>query len=144
MHFDRRAVQAHVFPADGQDLLFLQPREDPVQYPRFTPAIHPRVDGMPVAKLFRQAAPFAAMLHHVKQSIEQLEIAHADIASLPRQTIGNLFILSSGKLHFHHFAQNSQRVQVVLTGPSRITKEYPAHRARPGSRECRSQRAGKR
>jgi len=122
MHFDRRAVQAHVFPADGQDLLFLQPREDPVQHPRFTPAIHPRVDGMPVAKLFRQAAPFAAMLHHVKQSIEQLEIAHAYIASLPWQTIGNLLILSSGKLHFHHFAQDSQRVQVVLTGPRALTE----------------------
>jgi hypothetical protein len=70
MHFDRGAIQAHMLAADRQNLLLLQPGEDPVQYPRFTPAIHPGVDRMPVAKLFWQAAPFATMLYHIKQDIE--------------------------------------------------------------------------
>ena len=122
MHLNRGAVQAHVLPADGQDLLLLQPGEDPVQYPRFTPAIHPRVDRMPVAKLFWQAAPFATMLHHIKQGIEQFQISHAHVATLPRQAIGDPLILTLSKLHSLHFAQNSLSVQVVLTGISAFEK----------------------
>ena len=44
--FDGRAVQAHVFDVDGQDLFFLQPGKDPIQDASFAPAIHSRVDGM--------------------------------------------------------------------------------------------------
>ena len=61
MRFDGRAVQAYVFDVNGQNLLLLQLGKDPVQDPGFAPAIHPRVDGMPIAKMLRQTAPFAAM-----------------------------------------------------------------------------------
>jgi hypothetical protein len=118
MHFDRGAVQAHVLPADGQDLFLLQPGKNPIQHSRFAPAIHPRVDGMPVAKVFGQASPLAAMLYHIKQSIEQLQIGHAHIAALPRQAIGNPLILFLCKLHPRQIAPKTLSVQVVLTGPS--------------------------
>jgi hypothetical protein len=117
MHFDRGAVQAHVLPADGQDLFLLQPGKNPIQHSRFAPAIHPRVDGMPVAKVFGQASPLAAMLYHIKQSIEQLQIGHAHIAALPRQAIGNPLILFLCKLHPRQIAPKTLSVQVVLTGP---------------------------
>ena len=84
--------------ADRQNLLLLQPGEDPVQHSRFTPAIHPGVDRMPVTKLFWQAAPFATMLYHIKQGIEQFQITHAHIATLPRQAIGDPLILTLSKL----------------------------------------------
>ena len=108
MHFNRGAVQAHMRLVDGQDLLLLQPGEDSVQHPRFAPAVHARVDGVPVTKVFGQAAPFAAMLHHIKEGIEQLQIGHAHVAPLPRQAIGNLAILTLGKLHSRDYAEKSQ------------------------------------
>ena len=44
VYFDGGAIQAHVLPTEDQDLLLLQPGEEPVQHPRLTPAIHPRVN----------------------------------------------------------------------------------------------------
>jgi len=116
MHFDRGAIQAHMLAADGQNLLLLQPREDTIQHPRFTPTIHPRVDRMPVAKLLGQSPPFAAVLNHIKQRIEQLQIGHAHVPALPRQAIGDPLILSLSKPHTRHLALNYPNVQVVLTG----------------------------
>jgi len=106
MHFNRGAIQAHVLAAEGENLLLLQPREDPIQHSRFTPAIHTRVDRMPVAKLFGQAPPFAAMLHHVKHGIEQLQIGHAHVPALPHQAIGKPLILILGQLHPHQHASS--------------------------------------
>ena len=85
MNLDGGAVQAHMFDSDGQDLLFLQPGENPVQYARLAPAAHPCVDGMPVAEMFRQAAPFATVFHHIQQGVEKLQVGDFDIAALPRQ-----------------------------------------------------------
>jgi len=84
---------------DGQDLLLLQPSEDPIQYARFAPAAHAGIDGMPVAKMLRQTAPFAPMLHHIEQGVEKLQIGHAHVAALPRQTISDAPILTFCKLH---------------------------------------------
>lgn len=99
MHFDGGAVQAHMFDSDGKDLLLLQAGKNPVQHAGFAPAVHPRVDGMPVAKMFRQTAPFATMLHHIQQGVEQLQIGYAHIAALPRQTVSDPLILTLCKLH---------------------------------------------
>jgi len=99
VNFDGGAVQAHVFYSDGQDLLFLQPGKDPVQDARLAPSVHPRVDRMPVAQMLGQAAPLATMLDHIKQSIEKLQIGHADIAALSRQAISDTLILTLSELH---------------------------------------------
>jgi len=74
----------------------LQPGKDPVQDPGFAPAIHPRVDGVPIAKMLRQPTPFAVMLHHIEQRIEQLQIGHADVPALTWQAIGNALKLALG------------------------------------------------
>jgi hypothetical protein len=99
MHFDAGAVQAHRFDADGQDLLLLQPSKNPVQHSGFAPAVHPRVDRMPVTPMLGQSSPFATILHYVKQSVEQLQIGHAHIAALSRQAISNALKLTLGNLH---------------------------------------------
>jgi len=70
MHFYRGAVQAHVFDVNGQDLFRLETGKNPIQDPGFAPAIHPRVDGVPIAKILRQTAPFAAILHDIQQRVE--------------------------------------------------------------------------
>ena len=89
-----------MFDPDGQDLLLLQPGKGPVQNARFAPTVHPRVDGMPVAHMTGQAAPFATVLNHIKKSVEQLQIGHADIAALSREAISDTLILALGE--FHH------------------------------------------
>ena len=81
---DGGAVQAHLLDPDRQDLLRLQAGEDTVQNPRFAPAVHPRVNRVPVAKLRRQTPPFASVFHHVKEGVEQGQIVQADIATLTR------------------------------------------------------------
>ena len=53
MYFDGRAVQAYMLDVNGQDLFFLEPGKDSVQDAGFAPAIHSRVDGMPIAEMLR-------------------------------------------------------------------------------------------
>jgi len=88
-----------MFDADGQDLLLLQPGKDTVQDPGLAPAAHPCVDGMPIAQMLGQTAPFAAMLNHIQQGVEQLQIGHAHIAALTRQTISDALKLALSEFH---------------------------------------------
>jgi hypothetical protein len=85
-----------VFDVNSQDLLLLQSGEYPIQNPSLAPAIHPRVDAMPVAKMLWQAAPFTAMLNNTQQRVEQLQIGCFDVAALPWQTISNALKLTLG------------------------------------------------
>jgi len=94
VNLDGRAIQADVFDPDGQDLFLLQPGENPIQHARLAPAVHAGVDGMPVAEMAGQTAPFAPLLHHIEQGVEKLQIGHADIAALPRQAISDALILT--------------------------------------------------
>ena len=113
MHFDGGAVQCHAFNPNPQDLLLLQASENSVQHPRFAPfapAVHPRVNGMPVAQTFGQTAPFASHFGNMQQGVEQLKIDHAHIATLTRQTPGNALILPLGDFHY-----------LILTTPARKT-----------------------
>ena len=96
MNLDDRAVQTDVIEADGHNLFGLQPGKDSVQNSRLAPAVHARVDRMPIAKMLRQAAPFAAMLNHIQQRVEPLQIGHADVAALARQAIGDALKLVLG------------------------------------------------
>ena len=96
MHFDGRAVQTHVFDMNGQDLLLLQPGKDPIQDTGFAPAIHSCVDGMPIAKMFGQTAPFAAILNDIEQGVEQLQIGYVHVAALAWKAISNALKLALG------------------------------------------------
>ena len=51
------------------------------------PAVHARVDRVPVAEPFGQSAPLAAMLGHIEDGVDYLQVAQADIAALLGQTV---------------------------------------------------------
>jgi len=87
MYFDDSAVQTHRFDPDAHQLLMLQFLEQSIQNTRFRPAIHARVDRVPVAKALGQAAPFAAILCYKQNRIDDLKVAERDIAALNRQKI---------------------------------------------------------
>src|SRR5579862_5603310 len=72
---------------------------------------------MPVAKMLWQAAPFATVLYHIQQSIEQLQIGHAHIPALPRQTISDALKLTLCDFHAPKECRQNSKCQLVLTGP---------------------------
>ena len=99
MHFDHGAVQTHRLDLDTHDLSMLQLFKNPIQYATLGPAIHARVDGMPVAEPFGQTALLATMLGHVQDRIENEQIRMADIAPLSGQTVLDLLILRFVEFH---------------------------------------------
>ena len=101
MHFDHGAVQRHGFDLDADDLLALEALEDAVEHSGLAPAVHARVDGVPVAEVLRQPAPLAALLGHMQDGVEHAEVGQADVPPLPRQAVFNLAILHFGDFHQH-------------------------------------------
>jgi hypothetical protein len=99
MHLDNGAVQRDRLDLDAHDLSMLQPFEHPIQHAELGPAVHAGVDRVPVAEALGQAAPLAAVLGHIQDRIEHLQIGQADVASLTRQTALDLFVLGLGDLH---------------------------------------------
>ena len=85
MHFDRGRVQGHRFDLDADDLIVLQLREYPIQHAVLRPAVHPRINGVPVAEPLGQTAPFAALLGHIQDRVQHPQIGQAHIAALNRQ-----------------------------------------------------------
>ena len=99
MHLDRGRIEAEGFDLDAHDLLLLQLLEDLIQNASLGPAIHARVNGVPLTKTGRKTAPFAALLGHIKNCIEHLKVMKGHIPALNWQAILDLFVLLSRELH---------------------------------------------
>jgi len=99
MHFHAGAVQAERLDLDADDPVPLQLLEHAVQHAVLRPAVHPRVNRVPIAEPFRQPAPFAAVFGHEKDRVEHLQIRKHHVPPLPREQRGDLFILSLGQFH---------------------------------------------
>ena len=99
MNLHNGAIQGHGLDLDADELSTLQLLEQSIQHTALGPAIHARVDRMPVAKAPGQAAPFAAVFGYIQDGIENLKIRETYVASLPRQTILDLLILGFGNFH---------------------------------------------
>jgi hypothetical protein len=82
MHFDDSAVQADRLDLDAHDLSMLQFLEHAIEYSALGPAIHARIDGVPIAEAIGQSAPFATVLSHVQDRIDYAQIRMADVAPL--------------------------------------------------------------
>jgi len=106
MHLDDGTVQGHRFDLDAHDLSVLQLFENPIQYAELGPAVHSRVDRVPVAEALGQSSPFAAVLGNVQDRIEHLQIGQADVAALPGQTTLDLLVLGLGDLHARTVREN--------------------------------------
>ena len=74
----------------------LQLLKQSIQHAASGPAIHARVDRMPIAKALGQAAPLAAVFGHIQDRIENLKIREAYVASLPRQATFDPLVLRFG------------------------------------------------
>ena len=99
MDLDACGVQRDGFDPDTHDLRTLQLLEHAIQDASFGPAIHARVNRVPVAEALGHSAPLAAMLSNVQDGIDHLQIAEADIATLNRQAVLDLGELFRRDLH---------------------------------------------
>ena len=99
MDLDAGGVQRHSFDLDAYDLGLLQLLEYSVEHAGLGPAVHPRIDGVPVAKSLGQAAPLAAVFGHEEDGVQDLQVAQADIATLRGQAVLDLLELGCCDLH---------------------------------------------
>ena len=99
MHFDDGAVQANRLDLDAHDLSMLQLLEYAIEHPILGPAIHARVDGVPIAESLGQSAPLATVLGHVQDRIDYAQIRMADVAALLGQAVLDLAVLRFGDFH---------------------------------------------
>ena len=93
MNLSDHTVLTHRFDLDADQLLALQLGKKPVQSPGFRPAIHARVDRMPVAKSLRQCSPLAAVFRDKQNRIDHVEILMRDVAALSGQVRLNSCVL---------------------------------------------------
>ena len=117
MDLDACGVQRDGFDPDTHDLRTLQLLEHAIQDASFGPAIHARVNRVPVAEAFGQSAPLATMFGHIEDRIDHLQIAQADVATLPGQAVFNGGELFGRDLHVGDFLAQSSPSPLVLTRP---------------------------
>jgi hypothetical protein len=72
MDFDRGTIERNMIDLNVNDVMFLQCGENMIQDTFLGPSISAGVNRMPIAKLFRQSAPFAAVFCNIKNGIEHL------------------------------------------------------------------------
>src|ERR1700688_699954 len=87
MNLHNRTIEAHGLYFYAYQLFALQLCEQPIQHPALGPAIHARVDGMPVAKALRQRAPLTSVLGDIQNCVDDLQIRLRHVASLTRQIL---------------------------------------------------------
>ena len=82
MDFHDGAVQGDRLDLDAHNLFSLELCEHSIEDAALRPPIHPSVDGVPVAESLGQAAPFAAVLGHVEDGIENLGSSGSRVGNL--------------------------------------------------------------
>ena len=80
-----RAVQAHRFDLDADQLFALQFGEQSIEHAGFRPAVHAGIDRVPVAEALRQRPPFAAVLRDEEDRVDHVKILVRNVAALDRQ-----------------------------------------------------------
>lgn len=106
MNLDRGRVERKGFNLDSHDLLGLQLLEDAIQNAALGPAIHARIDAMPVAKSRWKTAPFAALLGYIQNRVQHSEILELHIPALNWQAILDPLVLLRCNLHLLIVYQN--------------------------------------
>ena len=72
MHLDTCGIERNGLNLDAHDLLLLQFSKHAIDNAGFGPAIHARVDRVPVAIALGKGAPLAAVLGDKKDRVDQL------------------------------------------------------------------------
>ena len=99
MHLDDGAVEADRLNLHADQLLMLQLLEKPIEYAGFRPAIHARVNGVPVAEAPGQSTPLAAVLRDVQDRVDDLQVTERDVAALYGQKRLDAIELSGTDFH---------------------------------------------
>ena len=99
MDLDDGAIHRHGLELDTHNLLALQVFEHLVQHTVLRPAVHAGVNGVPIAKSWRQSSPFAAVFGDIQDGIEHLPVRNAYIAALDREMWRDAFVLRMGEFH---------------------------------------------
>jgi hypothetical protein len=86
MRLDRRAIEAQSLKPYLYYPFALQRFEEPLKRSVLAPAAHSHVNRMPIPERFGQSSPFASVFGHVRDSVDELQIADADVASPARKT----------------------------------------------------------
>ena len=108
MDLDDGAVHRYRFEFDAHDLFPLEVFKHPVDHSILRPAVHPCVDGMPIAESGRQPPPLAALLGDIQNRVEHLQVRQFDVPSLNGKDRCNAFVLSFCNLNaamitFQHY-----------------------------------------
>ncbi len=99
MNLHNGRVHRNGFDPDADQLLALEFLEDGVEHAVLGPAVHPGVDGVPVAKALGQTAPLAALLSHIQNGVQDRQVRKTDVAPLTRQFRLDATILLLCDLH---------------------------------------------
>ena len=123
MNFNNRAVQRNRFYLDSNNLRLLQPLKHPIQHTALAPAIHPRLDRVPIAETFRKTSPLAALFGYIQDCVQDIQILEPNIAALPRVTVLDLLVLSVCNFHAllcatKFLLKYERSIEFVLTRPS--------------------------
>ena len=82
MNFNDRAIERNRFNLDANDLRLLQSLEQAVEDTFLAPAIHSRLDRVPVSKAFRTTTPFAALFSDVQDGVQHIKVSETNVAAL--------------------------------------------------------------
>src|SRR3974390_1041740 len=99
MNLHDRAVQTHRFDLDADELFTLQLGKQTIQNAGLRPAVHARVDRVPVAKALRQRTPLTAVLCDKQDRIDDVEVLVRNVASLSWQVRLDARVLFGCYLH---------------------------------------------
>src|SRR5580658_3057856 len=99
MNFDDRAIQRHRLDFESNDLGQLERLENVLERAILGPAVHPRVNRVPVAEPLWHGAPLATILGDVQDGVEDLQVGQTYIATLQWKELLDVFDLLVRKLH---------------------------------------------
>ena len=99
MNFNGGTVERDGFDLDRDQAFTLKPLKDSIKHSVLAPPAHARVNGVPVAKLLRQAAPLATVFGNIQDGIKDLKVIQGNIASLSRKALRDALVLLFGYFH---------------------------------------------
>jgi hypothetical protein len=99
MDLDDGAVEGQRLHAYADDLFFLQRGEHSIQHASLRPTVHARVNGMPATESLWKATPLTAMLGHVQDRVQHVQVRDCDVPPLLRKAAFDASILLFGDYH---------------------------------------------
>ena len=99
MDFHRSRIEREGFDADTDDLFELQLLAHAIQHAIFRPPVHAHVNRVPATEPLGQPAPLAALLGHIENRMQHLQVGQTYIAALHRQAVFDARKLLFGDFH---------------------------------------------